>query len=63
MILGIERAEASFLLSIIGISAIFGKIGLGYLFDHPPMNRLYLYSTNLIICGMSEYNFDSFIFI
>ena len=55
VIMGIERGEASYLLSIIGISSIVGKIGLGYLSDHPRINRMYLYNTCLIICGISEY--------
>ena len=54
--MGIESDEASFLLSVIGISSIFGKIGLSVLSDHPSINRMYLYNTCLIICGMSEYN-------
>ena len=56
--MGIESHEASFLLSIIGISSIFGRIGLSALSDHSHINRLYLYNTCLIISGMSEYNFD-----
>ena len=55
MIRGIESVEASFLLSIIGLSSIFGRIGLSALSDHPRINRMYLYGICLIICGMSEY--------
>ena len=55
MIMGIERGEASYLLSIIGISSIVGKIGFGYMSDHPRINRMYLYNACLIICGISEF--------
>ena len=54
MIMGIESSEASFLLSIIGISSIFGRIGLSAVSDHPLINRIYLYNTCLAICGLSE---------
>ena len=60
MIMGIESGEASFLLSIIGISNICGRIGFGAISDHPLINRIYLYNTCLIICGMSEYQSDKF---
>ena len=58
MIMGIERGKASFLLSIIGIGNICGRIGLGAISDHPCINRIYLYNTCLIICGISEHKFD-----
>ena len=57
MIRGIESVEASFLLSIIGLSSIFGRIGLSALSDHPCINRMYLYTICLIISGMSKYSF------
>ena len=60
MIKGIASGKASFLLSIIGISNIFGRIGLSALSDHPRINRMYLYITCHIICGMSEYKSDKF---
>lgn len=52
--LGIERGQASFLISAIGISNILGKICLGYLSDQPWINRLYVYSISIAICGLSE---------
>ena len=58
--MGINTGEASYLLSVIGISNIIGKLGLGYLSDHPRINRKYLYATNVMICGISEYYFVNF---
>lgn len=55
MLLGIERAEASFLISVFGISGIIGRISLGYLSDHILINRLYLYNICVMVCGLSEY--------
>ena len=54
--LGIKRDTASFLLSVIGISTIIGKIVIGYLSDRPWINRLCLYNVCVIICGLSEYD-------
>ena len=60
VIIGIESGKASFLLSIIGISNIFGRVGLSALSDHPCFNRMYLYNSCLIICGTSEINCSKF---
>ena len=57
MIFGIEKAKASFLLSIFGISTIFDNVGVGYLSDQTCINRIYLFSTIVIICGISECHF------
>ena len=54
MIKGIESGKAGFLLSIIGISNILGRIGLSTLSDLPFINRLYLYNSCVTICGISE---------
>ena len=59
MIMGIESDKASFLLSIVGISSIFGKIGLCCVSDHPKINRMYVFFMCLIICGISEYKSGS----
>ena len=53
--MGVERNQASFLISAFGISNIIGKICLGYLSDRTWTNRLYLYNISLAICGLSEY--------
>ena len=53
--MGIESGEASFLLSIIGISNILGRIGLTTLSDRPFFNRMYIYNSCLIVCGICEY--------
>ena len=52
--MGIERSKASFLISIIGISKIFGKVVLGYISDRPCINRLYLNNMCIIVCGVSK---------
>ena len=52
--LGIVRSEASFLISVMGIGSIFGKIVLGYIADLPCINRLYLYNSCIITCGISK---------
>lgn len=44
--------EASFLLSIIGIASTVGRLIFGYLSDHAFINRLWLYSGSLTICGL-----------
>ena len=54
LMIGIEPSEASFLLSVIGISNIVGRIGLSTFSDHPCINRMYLYNTCLMINGISE---------
>ena len=56
MQMGIGKYDASYLISVIGISNIVGKIGLGCISDRPWINRLYLYSICLGICGLSELN-------
>ena len=52
--MGIDRSEASFLISVMGIGSIFGKIVLGYLSDRPCINRLYLYNLCIVVCGTSK---------
>ena len=44
---------ASYLLSIIGVANIFGRIGFGFLSDHPKVNRLWLYNLAVIISGLT----------
>ncbi|KFM80247.1 Monocarboxylate transporter 12, partial [Stegodyphus mimosarum] len=45
--------DASFLLAIIGISNTVGRVTLGYLSDRACVNRLWIYNTSLIICGLA----------
>ena len=52
--MGIDRSEASFLISVMGIGSIFGKIVLGYISDRPCINRLYLYNLCIVVCGTSK---------
>ncbi|XP_013779101.1 monocarboxylate transporter 12-like [Limulus polyphemus] len=48
-----EDENASFLLSVIGITNTASRVIFGYLSDKNWMNRLWLYSYSLIICGIS----------
>lgn len=45
--------DASYLLSIIGISNTIGRVTLGYLSDRSCVNRLWIYNVSLIICGLA----------
>jgi len=47
------RDQAAFLLSTIGIANTLARLCLGWLSDRSWINRLYLYNTCLIICGVS----------
>ena len=51
--MGIEKENASFLLTLIGVANILGRIVLGYVSDWPWINRLYTYNISLAICGLS----------
>ncbi|GFU45314.1 monocarboxylate transporter 12 [Nephila pilipes] len=48
-----SEEDASFLLSIIGISNTIGRVTLGYLSDRSCVNRLWIYNVSLLICGLS----------
>ncbi|XP_021960275.1 monocarboxylate transporter 1 [Folsomia candida] len=48
-----DLQAAGFLLAIVGISNTLSRVMLGYLSDKPWVNRLYLYNTALIICGLA----------
>ena len=52
--LGINRSNASFLISAIGVMNMTGKICLGYLCDKPLINRTFVYGLTMAICGISE---------
>jgi len=49
----IGEKEAAFLLSIIGIANTLGRLFLGWLSDQRVINRLYLYNSCLVLCGIS----------
>jgi len=49
----IDEKEAAFLLSIIGIANTLGRLFLGWLSDQRVINRLYLYNSCLVLCGIS----------
>lgn len=54
MDIGIESADASFLLSVVGIANTIGRVILGYISDKPWVNRLWLYNGALTICGIGN---------
>ena len=56
MDMGIEQYDASLLISAIGISDMIGRFVLGWLFDRHWINRIYIYSINIGVCGLSEWN-------
>jgi hypothetical protein len=52
ILIGITKARAAFLLSIIGISRTAGQLILGFLGDLPQINTLGLYAGSIIMCGI-----------
>ena len=49
----VEPKNADILLSSIGISSTIGKIVIGYLGGLKKVNRIYLFSTILTMCGVA----------
>lgn len=52
--LDIPKENASHLISTIGIANTLGRLILGYIADKRFVNRLWVYSICLIICGTGE---------
>eukprot|EP00090_Calanus_glacialis_P045678 TRINITY_DN8647_c0_g1_i1.p1 TRINITY_DN8647_c0_g1~~TRINITY_DN8647_c0_g1_i1.p1 ORF type:complete len:613 (-),score=108.85 TRINITY_DN8647_c0_g1_i1:381-2219(-) len=50
---GMDGKDAAFLLSVIGISNTASRLILGWLSDRSWINRLYLYNSCLVVCGVS----------
>lgn len=50
-----DKDDASFLLSVVGIANTIGRIVLGFLSDKQWINRLYLYNFSLAGCGIGKY--------
>ncbi|XP_026683138.1 monocarboxylate transporter 14-like [Diaphorina citri] len=50
---GIEDGQASFLLSVIGITNTFGRVIFGYIADFPSVNSLLLNNLCLVVCTLS----------
>lgn len=48
-----DGEQAAFLLSVIGIANTIARLILGWLSDRSWINRLYLYNSCLVICGIS----------
>ena len=53
--MGINQYDASFLISIIGISNMIGKIVLGWVSDRHWIDRLHLYSIIIGLSGLSKW--------
>lgn len=49
---GLEDSQAAFLISIIGIANTVGRIVFGFMADYKWVNRLMLYNTALVLCGI-----------
>lgn len=50
---GMSKTEADWILQTIGISNVIGRIVIGFLSDFKSLNRLYLYSILIIVCGVA----------
>ena len=48
------KTQGAWLISIVGISNTIGRVVFGYLSDQPWVNRLYLYNTVLVLCGVAS---------
>lgn len=50
--LGFTSGEASLLISVVGVSNTVGRVVFGYIADLKCVNRLILYNTVLVLCGI-----------
>lgn len=50
---GISEGQAKWLVSIVGISNTVGRVLFGFMADRKGVNRLFLYNTALLICGVA----------
>ena len=48
------KTQGAWLISIVGISNTIGRVVFGYLSDQKWVNRLYLYNTVLVLCGIAS---------
>ncbi|CAG2107617.1 unnamed protein product, partial [Medioppia subpectinata] len=54
LLLGIANGqESGFFIAVIGIASTIGRLVFGYLSDHSFVNRLWLYSASLTVCGIA----------
>jgi len=53
LLLGIDSKNAAYLLAVVGIANTASRVILGLLSDSKWVNRLYLYNSCLVICGVS----------
>lgn len=52
---GVEPTQAAFLVSVIGITNTFARIGCGYIADFPWMDSLLLNNICLVMATVSAY--------
>ena len=50
--LGFKSDESAWLISMVGISNTIGRVVFGYISDRKCVNRLMLYNTVLVVCGI-----------
>jgi predicted MFS family arabinose efflux permease len=50
---GISESDSALLVSVIGIANTLGRIFFGWMADRQWVNRLMLYNTALVICGIA----------
>lgn len=50
-----DKRQASFLISIVGITNTVGRIVFGYIADFKFVNRLMMYNTVLVLCGLASF--------
>lgn len=52
--LGYSKADGARLISVVGIANTIGRVILGYISDSKRVNRLYIYSGGLTLCGVAS---------
>ncbi|XP_046338622.2 monocarboxylate transporter 14-like isoform X1 [Haliotis rufescens] len=52
---GVAKGDASFLVSIMGLVGILGRLVFGYVADFSCLNRIFFYAVMLLICGAATF--------
>jgi len=52
---GIDKGQAAFLLSIIGIANTIGRVVIGAISDHPKINALWVHNFTLAVTGIIQF--------
>ncbi|XP_052104720.1 monocarboxylate transporter 12-like isoform X1 [Mytilus californianus] len=50
---GVSKSDSALFISVIGIANMAGRIVIGWLADRKWVNRLLLYSTSMVVCGLA----------